>query len=186
MQIKMEIQIKFNRNVDKKKDYISAGGFEMIMNGKPIQFDFMTSYGKVSKTEADVCVFELEEPDNKSFPDFALITPDDIRKVSDIIECFVYTGEDEEHDVFVLPSLVGTPGSGCAVERCLTYIEMQLYRVLTVLVYLRFAVHRILFIQLRRTGTGKWSQRQHAAGQCCQNIAFRFHNAVFFCLFVTY
>ena len=28
----------------------------MIMNGKPIQFDFMTSYGKVSKTEADVCV----------------------------------------------------------------------------------------------------------------------------------
>lgn len=101
MQIKMEIQIKFNRNVDKKKDYISAGGFEMIMNGKPIQFDFMTSYGKVSKTEADVCAFELEEPDNKSFPDFALITPDDIRKVSDIIECFVYTGEDEEHDLVV-------------------------------------------------------------------------------------
>lgn len=97
----MELHVKFNRPVDKQKDYLSPGGYEMILNGKPIQFDFMTSYGNLSKTELDVCVFELEEPDIVSFPDFALITPNDIREVSDIIECFVYTGEDEEHNLEV-------------------------------------------------------------------------------------
>lgn len=99
MQIKLEIQIKFSRNVDKKKDYISVGGFEMIMNGHTVNFDFCTSYGNISRFNPDVCIFDLEEADYDSFPGFKAVSADDLKNISSITECFVYTGENGESDL---------------------------------------------------------------------------------------
>ena len=40
MILDMILQVKFNRPVDEDNDYVVAGGFAMVMNGKAIGFDF--------------------------------------------------------------------------------------------------------------------------------------------------
>ncbi len=97
----MKLHVRFTRDINKKKDYLSPGGYEMIMNGKRVQFDFVTSYGNVSEKEPDVCIFRLVEPDIDAFPGFKDVTVDDIRNTSEIVECFVYTGEEDESDLEV-------------------------------------------------------------------------------------
>ncbi len=97
----MKLHVRFTRDIDKNKDYLSPGGYEMIMNGKSVQFDFVTSYGNVSEKEPDVCIFRLVEPDIDAFPGFKDVTVDDIRNISEIVECFVYTGEEDESDLEV-------------------------------------------------------------------------------------
>ena len=90
----MNIGIKFNRSIDKEKDFISVGGFEMVMGDKNIQFDFETSYGTIYGDGDKYCEFELVYPDVECFPDMRNITEEDLKSVSKIIECYVYTGED--------------------------------------------------------------------------------------------
>lgn len=98
-QCKMELKIRFNRAIDKEKDYISPGGFEMIMNDKIVDFDFVTHYGYIDKTEKNICLFELVEPDTDCFLMIEDITQTDMEHISEIVACFVYTGEEGESDL---------------------------------------------------------------------------------------
>ena len=99
MILKMQLQVEFNRDIDRNKDYISPGGYEMVMNGKKVQFDFCVSYGNICTDERSVCTFQLEQPDYDSFPDFERVGIDELKNITEITECYIYTGEDGESDL---------------------------------------------------------------------------------------
>ena len=92
---------KFNREIDKEKDYISPGGFSVIIDGKEIDFDFQDSYSYIDKNDKRYCEFEMINPDLDSFNNISLITKDSVKNISKITECYVYTGESDETDLFV-------------------------------------------------------------------------------------
>lgn len=97
----MNLLVKFNRGVDLKRDYISPGGFEMVMNGNSVRFDFTQSHSKVIEAKDCLCLFSLTRPDYNEFSDFKNMTLDDLRNVSKIKECFIYIGEPGENDLRV-------------------------------------------------------------------------------------
>lgn len=102
MKIEMELQIKFNRSVDLNKDYVVPGGYEMVMNGRDVQFDFNQNNFGISRNDSSVCIFSLTGADYDAFPDFEKVTVDDLKHISEIIECFVYLGEPGESDLEVV------------------------------------------------------------------------------------
>ena len=102
MKIEMELQIKFSRPVDFNKDYIVPGGYEMVMNGKPVQFDFNHNNYGISRFDSSVVIFSLSGADLECFPEFEKVTIDDLQHISKIIECFVYLGEPGESDLKVV------------------------------------------------------------------------------------
>lgn len=106
LSIEMDLGVKFNRMVNEQKDYIIPGGFEMVMNDRSVQFDFCTSHNEVSPDNPEMVNFTLKDADCSAFPDFAKVTADDLRNISSITDCFVYTGEDEETDL-ELVSIIG-------------------------------------------------------------------------------
>lgn len=102
MNIEMELQVKFNREVDLEKDYICPGGYEMIMNGKNVQFDFHCVDTSDCFLEPTLCTFNVKDADYEAFPEFKKITASDLKNISSIEECFVYTGESGESDLEVV------------------------------------------------------------------------------------
>lgn len=102
MKVEMELQIKFNREVDLNKDYVVPGGYEMVMNGKVIQFDFNNNDFGVSKIDSSVCIFSLSELDYTAYPEFDNVTARDLQNITSITECFVYVGEPGESDLHVV------------------------------------------------------------------------------------
>ena len=99
MGISMCLNVEFNRPVDTEKDYIVAGGFSMIMNGKEIEFDFHMQQYFVDSDNPACVSFELYNPDYECFADFKKVTVNDLKHISEINECFVYTGEDSDLQV---------------------------------------------------------------------------------------
>lgn len=95
----MDIRVGFNRPVDRDNDHISVGGFGMVMNGKRIILDFENSYGNIAEDAPECVDFHLFSPDVDSFPAIKNITVDDLKNISEIFECFVYTGEEGESDL---------------------------------------------------------------------------------------
>lgn len=102
MKIEMELQVKFSRPVDFNKDYVVPGGYEMVMNGKPVQFDFNHNNYGISRFDSSVVIFSLSGADLECFPEFDNVTIDDLQHISKIIECFVYLGEPGESDLKVV------------------------------------------------------------------------------------
>jgi len=102
MKIEMELQVKFNREVDLNKDNIVPGGYEMVMNGKPVQFDFNHNNYGISRFDSSVVIFSLDGADIDCFPEFEKVTIDDLQHISKIIECFIYLGEPGESDLKVV------------------------------------------------------------------------------------
>ena len=102
MKIEMELQVKFSRPVDFNKDYVVPGGYEMVMNGKPVQFDFNHNNYGISRFDSSVVIFSLSGADLECFPEFEKVTIDDLQHISKIIECFVYLGEPGESDLEVV------------------------------------------------------------------------------------
>lgn len=109
---RMYATIKFNRAIVTDTDYISPGGFEMIMQGQPICFDFENYIGNVDKTNPSLLHIELRNPDYSSFEDLTTLTKEKLENVEEIVEFMVYTGESGESDleaiaieelVFLLP-----------------------------------------------------------------------------------
>lgn len=97
LNFEMELRIKFNREINKETDSaLCPGGYTMTMNGRSISFDFVTSYGYIDEHHKECCEFCLEEPDNDSFSDLDDITIDDLRNITHIDECYVYTDEDSD------------------------------------------------------------------------------------------
>lgn len=101
MNFEMNLVVEFNREVDLDNDYICPGGFEMIMNGKHVEFDFTAFQFNLMADNDRACCFNLRKPDFSSYPGMKKITAKELKNVSAIKECFIYTGEPEETDLKV-------------------------------------------------------------------------------------
>ena len=102
MRFEMELQVKFNRPVDLEKDNIIPGGYEMVMNGKNVSFDFSNTSAGVSNEDAAVVIFSVDGMDCDSFPEMKKLKVCDIQNISSINECVIYTGEPGESDLEVV------------------------------------------------------------------------------------
>lgn len=101
MVIEMELQVKFNRPVDLEKDYIVPGGYSMIMDGKEVEFDFCQCSSGISNEDSSVVIFSVTGMDYDSFPALRKLRIKELKNISSIVECLVYTGEPGESDLKV-------------------------------------------------------------------------------------
>lgn len=91
--------IRFNRNIDADKDYVSPGGFNFTMGGKEIEFDFAETWSCIDKNRKNVIAIGCKNPDYEEYPDLESITKEMLSNVTKINEFFVYTGESDETEL---------------------------------------------------------------------------------------
>ncbi len=96
---RMYSAIRFNRPISLKKDYLFPGGYEMVMNGKTVPFDFDEYEGWVDETDRSVLHCVQRNPDYDTFPGLENVSEDDLSHVEKIEEFYVYTGEPGESDI---------------------------------------------------------------------------------------
>lgn len=106
----MQIGIRFNREIT-DTDTVCLGGYEMVMNGKSIQFDFEEYYGYVNEEDKAVIDFDTRNPDWCTFEDLLHITRKDLENVTEIKELSCDTDMQEdlcvvgiEYINFILPN----------------------------------------------------------------------------------
>lgn len=112
--IRMSLELQMDRPINKEMHYISPGGFEVIANGVSYQFDFNTSVGVIDDKRNDVIKFNLIDPDYESFPDM-IDFESHVNEITNLVECFVYTGEHGEAEINpirILDITLTTYGSG--------------------------------------------------------------------------
>lgn len=98
--MRMEATVRFDREIDPGKHYISPGGYEMsFSNGKTVQFDFMEYAGSICVDEPTNMLFECKSLDVDCFPDAKFLTTF-AGTITDIKEFYIYTGEDDESDIY--------------------------------------------------------------------------------------
>lgn len=87
------LQVRMDREVE-EKHYIIGGGFELAAGNWKIRFDFNNSF--LSSCKDTICV-TCEVLDIDYSDDY--ITADFIEAVDNIVECYIYTGEDEDPEI---------------------------------------------------------------------------------------
>lgn len=90
---RMYFSIKFNRPVNKDKDYIDIGSYTMQTNNKTIQFDFMETNGFIDKNDNTIVTFECKDIDYDTFPESNFITEADLEQITKISEIIIDTNE---------------------------------------------------------------------------------------------
>ncbi len=115
--LEMAMDIRFNRKLT-KKDYVVPGGYEMVFGGRSIQFDFQDYYGSINNENQTILHCEMEHPDFDSFEDFCSISAEDLRNINEIIECYVYIGEECDPELKLVEILAITfwPAEGDSVD----------------------------------------------------------------------
>ena len=98
----MNLVVEFNRKVDLDNDYICPGCFEMTMNGRNVEFDFTEFQPNMIAGNDRLCCFNLRKPDFTSYPKLKKITAKELKNISAIKECYIYTGELGETDLKVV------------------------------------------------------------------------------------
>lgn len=91
--LEMAMDIRFNRKL-KKDDYVVPGGYEMVFGDRSIQFDFQDYYGSINEDNPTILHCEMEHPDFSSFEEFRSVSADVLRNISEIVECYVYIGDE--------------------------------------------------------------------------------------------
>ena len=96
---RMNFTLKFDREIDPKKHYISPGGFEITTsNGLAYQFDFNCYAGNRSKEDSSILEIEMWDLDTITFPESEKI--DSMMLVdSKFTEFFVFTGEYDDPEI---------------------------------------------------------------------------------------
>ena len=88
--IGMNTKIKFDREIDKDKHYISIGGFEFGIGKDTVQFDFNSSYGYINEDDNKIISFNLEYLDEESFKNCGnKLTKDFCKNIDNIEEFFL-------------------------------------------------------------------------------------------------
>lgn len=91
--LKMNIDIRFNRKLT-KEDYVIPGEYEMVFFGRSVKFDFQDYCGTIDNDDPTVLHCQLKHPDFGAFEDFCTIMDAELQNISEIIECYVYIGEE--------------------------------------------------------------------------------------------
>ena len=102
MNFEMNLVVEFNRKVDLDNDYICPGGFEITMNGRNEEFDFTEFQPNMIAGNDRLCCFNLRKLDFTSYPKLKKITAKELKNISAIKECYIYTGEPGETDLKVV------------------------------------------------------------------------------------
>lgn len=103
--------IKFNRPIDKNKDYISPGGYAFKTKNQDgeevlIEFDFDESEGGVSDQDPTIADFTQKNPSYSAFPCLETLTEDMLRNITKCEDYFIYTGEDDEDDRLIPVAII--------------------------------------------------------------------------------
>lgn len=97
--MKLEITIKFDREIVPDKYYISPGSCEMTFNnGITTRFDFMDTVGAICEYDTTQALFECYNLDLESFPESEFLGTFN-GSVTKINEVFIYTGDDEDPEI---------------------------------------------------------------------------------------
>ncbi len=93
--------IKFNRPIDRKKDWISPGGYEIKVkdksgNIKSISFDFEDYAGAIDEDDPTVTHCMQKNPDYACFEDLKILNEYMLRNIVSIEEWFIFTGEPDD------------------------------------------------------------------------------------------
>ena len=98
--------IRFNRPIDEDKDYISAGGYEIVVqdndgNDKTIQFDFYDFEGSID--EENPCVLNVmqKDPDYETFPDLVILTREMLENIIQVNEWYIGLDYDDEGEELI-------------------------------------------------------------------------------------
>ena len=96
----MVLSIKMDRSINTDNHYISPGGYELLFsNGESVAFDFYTSVCNIDKNEDSVINCHLFDLDTDDFENAdRLISNLLCSQVKEIVECFIYTGEEDGKD----------------------------------------------------------------------------------------
>lgn len=94
----MNYDLVFDRKIDKKKHYISPGGYGVETKDKEFDFDFTNYSGTIDKKDAAVLHVSHTGLDTDSFPDAEKIISTDIQ-TSEFTEFYIYTGEAEDMEI---------------------------------------------------------------------------------------
>lgn len=95
----MSFDLKMDREIE-DDHYISPGSFTIkTSDGEEISFDFHLSEGKINKENSKYIHFCMSELDVTSFPRSKNINTN-ILHDSQFIEFFIYTGEDDEPEIY--------------------------------------------------------------------------------------
>lgn len=95
----MYARIKFDRNIDPEKHYITPGGYEVVLeDGALVQFDFMDYEANIDPDDRTVLHCYMRNLDTVSFPGADKLLKGDcvIKKFEDF---YIYTGEDDEEEI---------------------------------------------------------------------------------------
>ena len=113
----MVMNIRFNRKLT-EKDYVIPGGYEMVFAGKSVSFDFQESCVSINNNDPTILHCEVKHPDFSEFDEFLSITADDLRYISEIVDCYVYIGEECEPELNVteIISITFWPADGDPVD----------------------------------------------------------------------
>ena len=96
------LDVKFDRPIDANQHYISPGGYEVeidLPEGKrSVQFDFTEFAGSIDKEDKTILHIEQHDLDTDAFPESTLLIGN-IDKITKIVECYMYTGENDEPEL---------------------------------------------------------------------------------------
>ena len=99
---RMYARVMFDREIIKDYHSIMPGGrdgYEMRFGDDPVRFDFCDFYGYVDKTDPRILDIEAENLDIETCPEGERLTAEDVRRLNDIIEFSVDTGDDDDPEL---------------------------------------------------------------------------------------
>jgi len=76
--------IKMERDIVKGEDFCFFGDYEMVIDGKKIQFDFETVYVDISTDDPSVFILNLVNPLYDEYPELKTLSKDMFLKVSKV------------------------------------------------------------------------------------------------------
>lgn len=90
--------VKFNRPVNKDKDTVSPGGYEIRVKDidgsiKSISFDFEDYEGEIDKNDATIVHCMQKNPDYACFKELNILNEYMLRHIVSVTEWFIFTGE---------------------------------------------------------------------------------------------
>ena len=98
--IRQYLDVKFDKPIDKERDFISPGGYEIeLKDGRRIRYDFMDYKGYIDTNDRSILHIIHSNLDIDSFPESKALLDIKSEDISKIIECYIYTGESDENRI---------------------------------------------------------------------------------------
>lgn len=85
----MHYDLQFNRKINPDKDFISAGGYEIVSNEKKYAFDFEKYYARIDEKDKTRLHVWHKNLDIECFPEAKKIVPEILSKIDEFSEFYL-------------------------------------------------------------------------------------------------